>query len=786
MLPLKSLTPVPDDSLTELPSRATPPRQDPDSTGRSSRKAVNGATSPNATFNGIQKKVAFISPSPTQTIVDRDMPDSRGNSSFSPSSPPLKTTATHGKEPHGSTSSTGASSSKTDLGSTSKGSGRKAPSMRTASPYLQRQDAASAQSLRSGTPYSQMSNTTSGRRILSATSWSEVTEEDLVSNLGSRERTRQEVLFEIISSEERYANELAKLKETFTDPLLHPYLLTVSVPPLSSTPNLDYDYYRLEPPAGSESADQIHVAHVIKIHQVAIQTADSMDSDENDDDQLGKSYSSRRPGNTSAASKHNHPWSPYRSNVRGMGPSLPETRQYPSLAVTSFVTSAFQSHVYHGRQPEESFSKYVMDATLTQVDGEATSLQLNYDEPVFDDTLGLIMAELKKMRETVRDAILMRAPSLIESDGKTEGVVNLNGFTGFTELNEKDYEEVKFWYPHLYEEPNKKKDKKAKGKGKEKDSEEEAPAKKGRARRAADENVSFQFIEDVQGNPVPGQRVTAITRDARSFYASWFKKGLITSGGWDQISPLVRIAFYILMRILAPELTLCYGNWKADRIGKKTFPGWWQNHRYDNEGDEEVKLKVEVKEEDSQMVPTGGKDGAKPIDVDAINVASASTSASTSAPALDSASVLDSNDIMDIMMDVATDGTNAPVEDATSTPDGTGAPVDAMDAPISDAPVEDTMVGEDSAPSGTKRPRSGSQTLFSNKPGEDQELPPPSKRARSEDLAPQAMLPKLNIVLFKEVPLPIVTDDAATPADGPAGSSTQKDHDVPGGCQELD
>ena len=48
-----------------------------------------------------------------------------------------------------------------------------------------------------------MSAQTTGSRILSAQSWSEVTEEDLVSNLGSRERTRQEVLFEIISSEER-------------------------------------------------------------------------------------------------------------------------------------------------------------------------------------------------------------------------------------------------------------------------------------------------------------------------------------------------------------------------------------------------------------------------------------------------------------------------------------------------------------------------------------------------------------------------------------------------------
>ena len=41
-------------------------------------------------------------------------------------------------------------------------------------------------------------------RILAVTSWSENAEEDLVSNLGPRERTRQEVLWEIVASEERY------------------------------------------------------------------------------------------------------------------------------------------------------------------------------------------------------------------------------------------------------------------------------------------------------------------------------------------------------------------------------------------------------------------------------------------------------------------------------------------------------------------------------------------------------------------------------------------------------
>jgi hypothetical protein len=58
------------------------------------------------------------------------------------------------------------------------------------------------QTLRSNTPYSQ----SNASRIMTPASWSEHTEDDLVANLGSRERTRQEVLFEIVSSEERSAN----------------------------------------------------------------------------------------------------------------------------------------------------------------------------------------------------------------------------------------------------------------------------------------------------------------------------------------------------------------------------------------------------------------------------------------------------------------------------------------------------------------------------------------------------------------------------------------------------
>ncbi|EPQ26165.1 uncharacterized protein PFL1_06373 [Pseudozyma flocculosa PF-1] len=61
-----------------------------------------------------------------------------------------------------------------------------------------------------------------GGRQFGVPSWSEMTQEELVHNLGPRERTRQEVLWEIVASEERYVAELEKVKELYIDALLHP------------------------------------------------------------------------------------------------------------------------------------------------------------------------------------------------------------------------------------------------------------------------------------------------------------------------------------------------------------------------------------------------------------------------------------------------------------------------------------------------------------------------------------------------------------------------------------
>lgn len=226
--PAASVVPLPahqefreDISHAALPTPPTSPRAvDADSAGRNSRKTNNSSGSSSAAHADVQKKVAFISPPPTPgPDLDQTLPTSETPTPAT-TGVPLKTSvsrfqaAQQPKDPRGSTST--AASSKTDVAAPVKPS-KPASTRAATSPYPRNYgDGASIhQSLRSGTPFSQLTHESS--RILSAQSWSEGAEEDLVSNIGQRERTRQEVLWEIVASEERWVSpvSLAALDQDF-------------------------------------------------------------------------------------------------------------------------------------------------------------------------------------------------------------------------------------------------------------------------------------------------------------------------------------------------------------------------------------------------------------------------------------------------------------------------------------------------------------------------------------------------------------------------------------------
>jgi hypothetical protein len=141
----------------------------------------------------------------------------------------------------------------------------------------------------------------------------------------------------------RYVQELVKMKDTFIDPLLHPF--SAPTPQLSSTPNLDYDYYRSESPVESNDHLPPIAARFMspsptiphpdtspspQLHKDTPNIdGESLDTDEEDEgvDQIGKSYA------LSSRQQQNHPRSPYRSNAPKPGTkSVPfPTRSHHSL-----------------------------------------------------------------------------------------------------------------------------------------------------------------------------------------------------------------------------------------------------------------------------------------------------------------------------------------------------------------------------------------------------------------------------------------------------------------------
>ncbi|KAG8833772.1 hypothetical protein FRC17_010145 [Serendipita sp. 399] len=192
--------------------------------------------------------------------------------------------------------------------------------------------------IRPGTSMSQVSQRSAA---LTTASWSEAAEEDLVTHLGQRERTRQEVLWEIVASEQRYVTELMVMRESIIVPLLHPFATN----PLAA--QSDEDYYNhespvqsvehlpiasrfLNPPASlrapTPSAPGTPGTNITRGTPV-IPTPDQESDSDHDDHDEATANAGKLLGQTkkkmslasSAAAKANHPRSPYGTASRASG-----------------------------------------------------------------------------------------------------------------------------------------------------------------------------------------------------------------------------------------------------------------------------------------------------------------------------------------------------------------------------------------------------------------------------------------------------------------------------------
>ncbi|KAL0062247.1 hypothetical protein AAF712_010877, partial [Marasmius tenuissimus] len=63
----------------------------------------------------------------------------------------------------------------------------------------------------------------------------------------------------------------------------------------------------------------------------------------------------------------------------------------------------------------------------------------------------------------------------------------------------------------------------------------------------------------------------------------------------------MRVGYYQIIQTLAPELQLCWANWKADRVAKEGFSSWWQNHG------KKILKEVNVRKAAAEVNVKGGK-----------------------------------------------------------------------------------------------------------------------------------------------------------------------------------
>ncbi|KAJ7786921.1 hypothetical protein B0H14DRAFT_2629987 [Mycena olivaceomarginata] len=114
--------------------------------------------------------------------------------------------------------------------------------------------------------------------------------------------------------------------------------------------------------------------------------------------------------------------------------------------------------------------------------------------------------------------------------------------------------------------------------------------KHGAARKDSedDENVMFWFIEDEDGNSIPGQRAKAARDQARKIWRYLDRSGRLPDC-WNEADTVASSYYNGEMRCFFPELQLCENDYKANRIATLIFPNFLKHRN--------SKVKEEIKED---------------------------------------------------------------------------------------------------------------------------------------------------------------------------------------------
>ncbi|KAJ7702524.1 hypothetical protein B0H14DRAFT_3648863 [Mycena olivaceomarginata] len=151
-------------------------------------------------------------------------------------------------------------------------------------------------------------------------------------------------------------------------------------------------------------------------------------------------------------------------------------------------------------------------------------------------------------------------------------------------LVQSDYRKINYWTEGVYRKEDKRRQSE-KGKA----SMSDAKAQRGSKRLSEDdENIMFWFIEDEDGNSIPGQRAKAARDQARKIWRYLDRSGRLPDC-WNEADTVASSYYTGEMRRFFPELQLCENDYKANRIATLIFPNFLKHRN--------SKVKEEIKED---------------------------------------------------------------------------------------------------------------------------------------------------------------------------------------------
>ena len=139
-----------------------------------------------------------------------------------------------------------------------------------------------------------------------------------------------------------------------------------------------------------------------------------------------------------------------------------------------------------------------------------------------------------------------------------------------TTFSRLDYPNIHFWT----------KDKWTAFKLKRKDSSDpkDKAGPQGRTRCAQGHNVSMQFIEEADGQPISSMQAEDIQKFARSIWTDLLSRGLAPKT-WGKASRKVHDEYKCKMETQWPILRYCSNHWKTHHIATKNYSQWYGCHK---------------------------------------------------------------------------------------------------------------------------------------------------------------------------------------------------------------